>query len=224
MSGLPYLKHWRPSDEQMATLPQVRMTSDCEWLPLKYNDFDTTEERLRMIPTTPIDFTDNFYDLQGNVNTNVDNTFIGNSDDPLSGFLWYEPHQYPDELDLTEDVDIFFEEFHTPSEGSPTSHLFVDSALNTSYLDDLRIPRPTEPEYWDSFFDASTCRLIYRGSLDRCDEYNISASDILPRPTVPSDIDYESKRKYFSYFPVDVIRATFHHTSHNLKLPPSTHM
>ena len=37
-------------------------------------------------------------------------------------------------------------------------------------------------------------------------------------------MDYEAKRKYFSYLPIDVIRATFKHTFQGLKLPPSTHL
>jgi hypothetical protein len=57
----------------------------------------------------------------------------------------------------------------------------------------------------------------------------LSASDIhdsvvAPLHTVASDIDFESKRKYFSYLPIDVIKATFKYTSQCMKLPPSTHL
>jgi hypothetical protein len=105
----------------------------------------------------------------------------------------------------------------------------LDTTFDSSFLDNLDIPRPIEPDYWDSFFNATTSQIIYHSFLDSCLEYNISASDIhdsvvAPRHTIASDIDFKSKRKYFSYLPIDVIKATFKYTSQCMKLPPSTHL
>jgi hypothetical protein len=54
----------------MISLPQVIMTSDALWTPTKYDDHDALHERFHQIPTTPIDYTDDFYDLKGDVTTN----------------------------------------------------------------------------------------------------------------------------------------------------------
>ena len=186
----------------MISLPQVIMTSDAVWTPTKYDDLDTLHERFHQIPTTPIDYTDDFYDMTGDVTTN--HTCITPPMDPISS---------------TGNPDSF--ESALPP--------VLDTTFDSSFLDNLDIPRPTEPDYWDSFFDATTSRIIYHSFLDSCLEYNISASDIhdsvvAPRHTVASDIDFESKRKYFSYLPIDVIKATFKYTSQCMKLPPSTHL
>ena len=45
-----------------------------------------------------------------------------------------------------------------------------------------------------------------------------------PWMTTPSDMDYESKRKYFAHLPASVVKATFKHTTQNMKLPPSTYL
>jgi hypothetical protein len=42
--------------------------------------------------------------------------------------------------------------------------------------------------------------------------------------TQPSEIDYESKRKYFAHLPASVVKATFKHTTQNMGLPPSTYL
>jgi hypothetical protein len=42
--------------------------------------------------------------------------------------------------------------------------------------------------------------------------------------TQPSEIDYESKRKYFAHLPASVVKATFKHTTQNMRLPPSTYL
>jgi hypothetical protein len=49
-------------------------------------------------------------------------------------------------------------------------------------------------------------------------------SPIKPRMTQPSEIDYESKRKYFAHLPSSVVKATFKHTTQNMRLPPSTYL
>jgi hypothetical protein len=49
-------------------------------------------------------------------------------------------------------------------------------------------------------------------------------SPLKPRMTQPSDIDYESKRKYFAHLPASVVKGTFKHTTKNMRLPPSTYL
>jgi hypothetical protein len=172
------------------------------WTPTKYDDHDTLHERFHQIPTTPIDYTDDFYDMTGDVTTN--HTRI----------------TPPIDLISSTDGPDSFESAHPP---------VLDTPFDSSFLDNLDIPRPTEHDYWDYFFDATPSRIIYHSFLDSCLEDNISTSDIhdsvvAPRHTIASDIDFESKRKYFSYLPIDVIKATFKYTSQCMKLPPSTHL
>jgi hypothetical protein len=49
-------------------------------------------------------------------------------------------------------------------------------------------------------------------------------SPLKPRMTQPSEIDYESKRKYFAHLPASVVKATFKHTTENMRLPHSTYL
>ncbi|OEU19544.1 hypothetical protein FRACYDRAFT_235603 [Fragilariopsis cylindrus CCMP1102] len=67
--------------------------------------------------------------------------------------------------------------------------------------------RYTENEYWEDFLlDDVNQRLIYQGIFDYCEQNDINANDIAtvmtplkPRYSVPTPIDYESKRKYFAH-------------------------
>ena len=112
------------------------------------------------------------------------------------------------------------------------STVFVDTVSNTAYLDNLTTFRPTEHEYWEDYLlDEENQRLIYQGIIDYCEQYDINANDIAnvmtplsPRYSVPTPIDYESKRKYFAHLPADVVKATFKHTTQNMKLPPSSYL
>ena len=45
-----------------------------------------------------------------------------------------------------------------------------------------------------------------------------------PRMTQPTEIDYESKQKYFAHLPASVVKATFKHTTQNMRLPPSSYL
>jgi hypothetical protein len=109
---------------------------------------------------------------------------------------------------------------------------FVDTTSDTDYLNDLLVFRPTEHEYWnDWLLDGTTLRLLTQGTIDDCIHYNINTNDISevmnplkPRMTSPSDIDYESKQKYFARLPASVVKATFEHTKQNMRLPPSTYL
>jgi hypothetical protein len=42
--------------------------------------------------------------------------------------------------------------------------------------------------------------------------------------TQPSEIDYQSKWKYFAHLPASVVKATFKHTTQNMRLSPSTYL
>jgi hypothetical protein len=128
---------------------------------------------VHQIPTIPIDYTDDFYDMTGDVTTN--HTRITPPIDLISS---------------TDNLDSF--ESALPP--------VLDTTFDSSFLDNLDIPCLTKPDYWDSFFDATTSRIIYHSFLDSSLEYNISASDIndsvvAPRHTIALDIDFKSKRK-----------------------------
>jgi hypothetical protein len=99
-------------------------------------------------------------------------------------------------------------------------------------LNELSVFRPTEHEYWnDWLLDEPTRCILTQATIDNCQQYNINASDLTeimsplkPRMTQPSEIDYESKRKYFAHLPASIVKATFKHTTQNLRLPPSTYL
>jgi hypothetical protein len=70
-----------------------------------------------------------------------------------------------------------------------------------------------------------------QATIDNCKQYNINASDLAeimsplkPQMTQPSEHDYESKRKYFAHLPASVVKATFKHTTQNMRLRPSTYL
>jgi hypothetical protein len=100
---------------------------------------------------------------------------------------------------------------------SPGTIGSVDTVSDTDYLNDLSLFRPTENEYWnDWLLDEPTRRLMTQGTIDKCNQYNINANDLSsvmnplkPRMTKPTDVDYESKRKYFAHLPASVVKATF---------------
>jgi hypothetical protein len=99
-------------------------------------------------------------------------------------------------------------------------------------LNDLSVFRPTGHEYWnDWLLDESARRILTQATIDNCKPYNINASDLAeimsplkPRMTQPGEIDYESKRKYFAHLPTSVVKATFKHTTQNMRLLPSTYL
>ena len=101
------------------------------------------------------------------------------------------------------------------------SNVIVDTEFDSTYLDNLDVPRPTEHEFFDDWLlDDPTLRLLTQGCLDDCAEYNVSASDLSqvinplsPRMSKATKIDYESKRKYFAHLPASIVEATFKHTT-----------
>jgi hypothetical protein len=115
---------------------------------------------------------------------------------------------------------------------SPGTIVFVDTFSDTDYLNDLSLFHPTENEYWnDWLLDEPTRRLMTQGTIDKCNQYNINANDLSsvmnplkPRMTRPTDIDYESKRKYFANLPAYIVNPTFKRTPQNMRLPPSSYL
>jgi hypothetical protein len=115
---------------------------------------------------------------------------------------------------------------------SPGTIGSVDTLPDTDYLNDLSLFCPTENEYWnDWLLDEPTRCLMTQGTIDKCNQYNINANDLSsvmnplkPRMTKPTDINYESKRKYFAHLPASVVKATFKHTTQNLRLPSSSYL
>ena len=87
-NGLMYLKHYYPTERQMAEITREEfMTAKTEWDPSKLDDTEGAAERhLQRFPPTPMDATDSFYDSQGNIRANksglnvsdVSNTSGGN--------------------------------------------------------------------------------------------------------------------------------------------------
>ena len=112
---------------------------------------------------------------------------------------------------------------------SPT----VDTIDDTSFLDDLNVPRPTESEYWDGFLalDDPTLRILAHSVTAHAAAYNIDSGDILdamapvqPRITKATAIDYESKRPYFGWLPLERVKRTCEQCTQHMRLPPSTHL
>jgi hypothetical protein len=166
----------------------------------------------------------------------------------MDGLIFYDSLQVLDDpnkkLDITSDSNQYWT---TCSEASPIistiTHLmdsgcspgtfgFVDTLSDTDYLNDLSLFCSTENGYWnDWLLDEPTRRLMTQGTIDKCNQYNINANDLSsvmnplkPRMTKPTDIDYESKRKYFAHLPASVVKATFKHTTQNMRLPPSSYL
>ena len=67
--GLPYIQHYYPTDKQMREITREEiMTSPGEWNPSLLDDEpDTSQKRLRQFPPTPIDQTDMFYNMEGDI-------------------------------------------------------------------------------------------------------------------------------------------------------------
>jgi hypothetical protein len=166
----------------------------------------------------------------------------------MDGLIFYGSLQVLDDLNKTSDIIKESDQYRTTCSSAPPiapsiTHLmdsgctpglisFVDTTSDTDYLNDLLVFRPTEHEYWnDWLLDGTTLCLLTQGTIDDCIHYNINTNDISevmnplkPRMTRPSDINYESKRKYFAHLPASVVKATFEHTTQNMCLPPSTYL
>jgi hypothetical protein len=160
----------------------------------------------------------------------------------MDGLIFYDSLQVLDDPNKTLDIINESDQYWTTCSSAPPiapsiAHLkksgytpdtigFVDTKSDTDYLNDLLVFRPTKHEYY-----GTTLCLLTQGTIDNCIHYNINTNDISevmnplkPRMTRPSDIDYESKRKYFAHLPASVVKATFEHTTQNMRLPPSTYL
>ena len=81
--GLPYIQHYYPTDKQMREITREEiMTSPGEWnLSLLDDEPDASQKRLRQFPPTPIEQTDAFYNLEGQIivqrsDVDVDDTSV----------------------------------------------------------------------------------------------------------------------------------------------------
>ena len=83
-------------------------------------------------------------------------------------------------------------------------------------------PRPFEHEYWIKHFniDESLFRLCIQANLDYCNDYNISASDIIdvnsqlsPRVVTASPVDYDKYRSNFCWALISAIKQTLQRTT-----------
>jgi hypothetical protein len=153
----------------------------------------------------------------------------------IDGLIFYDSLEVLDDPDKTLDIIKDSDQYWATCSGAPSLTPIiglVDTESNTDYLNDLSVFRPTEHEYWnDWLLDEPTRRILTQATIDNCHQYNINTSDLAeimsplkPRMTQPSEIDYESKRKYFAYLPASVVKATFKHTTQNMPLPPSTYL
>jgi hypothetical protein len=136
----------------------------------------------------------------------------------MDGLIFYDSLEVLDDPDKTLDIIKDSDQYWTICSGAPSLTPiigFVDTESNTDYLNGLPVFRPTEHEYWnDWLLDEPTCRILTQATIDNCQQYNINASEI----------DYESKQKYFAHVPASVVKATFKHTPQNMRLPPSTYL
>jgi hypothetical protein len=140
-----------------------------------------------------------------------------------------------DDPDKTLDIIKNSDQYWTTCSGAPSLTPiigFVDIESNTDDLNDLAVFLPTEHEYWnDWLLDEPTRRILTQATIDSCHQYNINASDLAeimsplkPRITQPSETDYELKRKFFAHLPASIVKATFKHTTQNMRSPPSTYL
>jgi hypothetical protein len=149
----------------------------------------------------------------------------------MDGLIFYDSLQVLDDPNKTLDIISESDQYWTTCSEAPHIIGFVDTVSDTDYLNDLSLFRPTENDYWnDWLLDEPTRRLMTQGTIDKCNQYNINANDLSsvmnplkPRMMKPTDIDYESKRKYFAHLPASVVKATFKHTTQNsaYHLPPT---
>ena len=68
-NGLSYIKHYCPTEKQMQYIKREEfMTSKNDWDPSIYDDPKCTADlRLQQFPPTPIDATNSFYYVEGNI-------------------------------------------------------------------------------------------------------------------------------------------------------------
>ena len=155
----------------------------------------------------------------------------------LDGELYYDTFPMFEDIDTSLDIIHDTVEFWNTVEGAPSLHgcsaTRIDTIDDTSYLNDLSAPRPTESDYWDGYFtlDDPTLRILSHAVVSDAAKYDINKSDITnamhplkPRITRPSKIDYESKRQYFGWLPLENVKRTFEYCTQNMRLPPSTHL
>ena len=67
--SLPYFVHYYLTDKQMKEITREEITtSPAIWNPSVLDDApDALQKRLRQFPSTPIEFTDSFYNMEGDI-------------------------------------------------------------------------------------------------------------------------------------------------------------
>ena len=67
--GLPYIQHFYPTDKQMREITREEiMTSPGEWNPRLLDDvLIASQTRLKQFPSTPINQTEMFYNMEGDI-------------------------------------------------------------------------------------------------------------------------------------------------------------
>merc|ERR1712214_117812 len=151
--------------------------------------------------------------------------------------LYYECFSMYDEPDQSLDIIQAADQFWSTVEGPLLAHELsspiVDTVKDTSFLDDLNAPCLIESEYWDDFItlDDPFLHILAHSVTADAVAYNIDSGDILdamapvqPRITKPTAIDYESKRPYFGWLPLERVKRTFEQCTQHMRLPPSTQL
>ena len=81
----------------------------------------------------------------------------------LDGELYYDTYPVFEEIDKSLDIMYEPDEFWNTVEGSPSLHgcsdFRVDTVDDNSYLDDVSVACPAEPEYLDGYFTLDNPKL-----------------------------------------------------------------
>ena len=115
-----------------------------------------------------------------------------------------------------------------PDDCNITLKFLASSAIE----DDIGLkPCVFEHEYWiDQLgLDKDALQLCIQGSINYCNDFNISLSDLIdvhlslgPRFVEPSPKDCENFRSNFCWAPIKVIKRTLKHTAQNMTMPASS--
>ncbi|OEU06704.1 hypothetical protein FRACYDRAFT_253777 [Fragilariopsis cylindrus CCMP1102] len=177
----------------------------------KNDDHRTSEEMIKQFPVVPQEAINEFYSQKGNVN-----------------------HEYPRPIKKELIYNTPFVE-----DADNTFIPFIDNVINeqesSTIVDGIEF-FPTDPHPYRTGTIIKEDRHLYQkremdGTIDNCKQYNINANDLSAvmnplklQMTEPTEIDYESKRKYFAHLPASVVKLTFKHTTQNMSLQPSSYL
>ena len=89
--GLPFFEHYYPTDKQIKEITREEIiTLPGLWNPSSLDDApDALQKRIRQVLSIPFEFTDSFYNMEGDIivrKTNIDNNSItSNNSRTISG-------------------------------------------------------------------------------------------------------------------------------------------